>query len=53
MGFISPAVRHGDLWYGNLLTQEDGAISAVLDWEMVAIADPERIRHQVFGEPIH
>ncbi|MGN6791631.1 MAG: phosphotransferase family protein [Streptosporangiaceae bacterium] len=35
-----PAVRHGDLWYGNLLTRENGAISAVLDWEMVAFADP-------------
>ena len=35
-----PAVRHGDIWYGNLLIQEHGAISAVLDWEMAAIADP-------------
>jgi aminoglycoside phosphotransferase (APT) family kinase protein len=35
-----PAVRHGDLWYGNLLIGEDGTISAVLDWETVAIADP-------------
>jgi aminoglycoside phosphotransferase (APT) family kinase protein len=35
-----PAIRHGDLWYGNLLIRPDGAISAVLDWEVVAIADP-------------
>lgn len=44
-----PAIRHGDLWYGNLLIQSrtkdaqdqpGGAISAVLDWEAVAVADP-------------
>jgi aminoglycoside 2''-phosphotransferase len=35
-----PAVRHGDLWYGNLLISPAGAISAVLDWEAVAAADP-------------
>ena len=35
-----PAVRHGDLWYGNLLIQPGGALSAVLDWEVVALADP-------------
>ena len=35
-----PAVRHGDLWYGNLLIQPGGALSAVLDWEEVALADP-------------
>jgi aminoglycoside 2''-phosphotransferase len=35
-----PAVRHGDLWYGNLLIRPDGSITAVLDWEAVAIADP-------------
>jgi aminoglycoside phosphotransferase (APT) family kinase protein len=35
-----PAVRHGDLWHGNLLIQPDGTISAVLDWEEVAVADP-------------
>lgn len=37
---FQPAVRHGDLWYGNLLVHEHGTISAVLDWEMIAIADP-------------
>jgi aminoglycoside phosphotransferase (APT) family kinase protein len=35
-----PAVRHGDLWYGNLLTGPGGRITAVLDWEAVAVADP-------------
>ena len=35
-----PAVRHGDLWYGNLLVQPGGTLSAVLDWERVALADP-------------
>jgi aminoglycoside phosphotransferase (APT) family kinase protein len=35
-----PAVRHGDLWYGNLLIRPGGSITAVLDWEAVAIADP-------------
>ena len=35
-----PAVRHGDLWYGNLLVRPGGALSAVLDWELVALADP-------------
>jgi aminoglycoside phosphotransferase (APT) family kinase protein len=35
-----PAVRHGDLWYGNLLVQPGGTLSAVLDWELVALADP-------------
>jgi aminoglycoside 2''-phosphotransferase len=35
-----PAVRHGDLWYGNLLIHADGSIAAVLDWEAVAVADP-------------
>lgn len=40
MQHYQPAIRHGDLWYGNLLIRPDGAISAVLDWEVVAIADP-------------
>jgi aminoglycoside 2''-phosphotransferase len=40
MRHYQPAVRHGDLWYGNLLIREHGAISGVLDWEMAAIADP-------------
>jgi aminoglycoside 2''-phosphotransferase len=35
-----PSVRHGDLWYGNLLVGSGGSITAVLDWEAVAIADP-------------
>jgi aminoglycoside phosphotransferase (APT) family kinase protein len=35
-----PAVRHGDMWYGNALIRSDGSVTAVLDWEAVAIADP-------------
>jgi aminoglycoside phosphotransferase (APT) family kinase protein len=37
-----PAVRHGDLWYGNILIHPGGAVSAVLDWEMIAFADPSQ-----------
>ena len=37
---FSPAVRHGDFWFGNLLIGSGGAVTAVLDWEAVAIADP-------------
>jgi aminoglycoside phosphotransferase (APT) family kinase protein len=40
MQYYRPAVRHGDLWYGNLLIRPSGAIAAVLDWEAVAVADP-------------
>jgi aminoglycoside 2''-phosphotransferase len=40
MAEYRPAVRHGDLWYGNLLIWPDGSIAAVLDWEAVAVADP-------------
>jgi aminoglycoside 2''-phosphotransferase len=35
-----PAIRHGDLWYGNVLMGPGGAITAVLDWEAMANADP-------------
>uniref|UniRef100_UPI0035C977EC phosphotransferase family protein n=1 Tax=uncultured Sphingomonas sp. TaxID=158754 RepID=UPI0035C977EC len=35
-----PAVTHGDYRAGNFLFTPDGAISAVLDWEMCHIGDP-------------
>lgn len=33
-------LRHGDPWYGNLLVDEAGRLTAVLDWEAVGIGDP-------------
>lgn len=39
--FDAPAVvRHGDLWFGNLLVDGRGRLTAVLDWEAVAFSDP-------------
>jgi len=35
-----PAICHGDYRSGNFLFLPDGAISAVLDWEMCHIGDP-------------
>lgn len=35
-----PAIVHGDYRVGNFLFTPDGAISAVLDWEMCHIGDP-------------
>jgi aminoglycoside 2''-phosphotransferase len=40
MRCYQPAIRHGDLWYGNVLIGRGGAVTAVLDWEAVANADP-------------
>jgi aminoglycoside 2''-phosphotransferase len=34
-----PVVRHGDPWYGNLLADEDGKLTAVLDWHGIALGD--------------
>jgi aminoglycoside 2''-phosphotransferase len=36
---FEPALRHGDLWYENLLV-EAGRLVAVVDWEGAAYADP-------------
>ena len=34
-------LRHGDLWFGNVLVDEQsGRLKAVLDWEHAAIGDP-------------
>jgi aminoglycoside phosphotransferase (APT) family kinase protein len=36
-----PVLRHGDLWFGNLLIDEHSTcLEAVLDWEHAAIGDP-------------
>jgi aminoglycoside phosphotransferase (APT) family kinase protein len=35
-----PAIVHGDYRSGNFLFTPDGAISAILDWEMCHIGDP-------------
>lgn len=35
-----PAIVHGDYRTGNFLFTEDGAISAILDWEMCHVGDP-------------
>ena len=35
-------VRHGDLWWGNTLVDESGALAAVVDWETVALGDRSR-----------
>ncbi len=42
---IPPAEQvliHGDLWYGNLLLDEAGNISGILDWEACQSGDPVR-----------
>jgi len=36
-----PALRHGDLWFGNVLIDAGSTgLEAVLDWEQAAIGDP-------------
>jgi aminoglycoside phosphotransferase (APT) family kinase protein len=36
-----PVLRHGDLWFGNMLIDERSTrLHAVLDWEHAAIGDP-------------
>ena len=38
---FAPVLRHGDLWFGNLLIDEQASrLHAVLDWEHAAIGDP-------------
>lgn len=38
---FSPLLRHGDLWYGNVLVDpQTGRLNAVLDWDNAAIGDP-------------
>lgn len=46
-------LTHGDLWYGNLLIDDDGALTAVLDWEIARIGDPARdfAGLKYFGRP--
>ena len=37
---FEPALRHGDPWFGNLLVNDAGDLTGVLDWEGLEIADP-------------
>jgi aminoglycoside 2''-phosphotransferase len=38
---FAPAVRHGDLWYGNVLVDPTaGRVAGVVDWENAALGDP-------------
>jgi aminoglycoside 2''-phosphotransferase len=37
---FDPALRHGDPWFGNLLVNDAGELTGVLDWEGLEIADP-------------
>jgi aminoglycoside phosphotransferase (APT) family kinase protein len=37
-GDFAPALRHGDLWWGNTLVV-GGRLSGVVDWECAAVAD--------------
>jgi aminoglycoside phosphotransferase (APT) family kinase protein len=38
---FAPAVRHGDLWFGNVLVDGPaGRVVGVVDWENAAIGDP-------------
>jgi aminoglycoside phosphotransferase (APT) family kinase protein len=34
------ALTHGDLWYGNTLWDEDGNLTAVLDWDAAGVGSP-------------
>lgn len=40
MAHHDSVVVHNDLWYGNMLVDDNGHLTAVIDWEMVAISDP-------------
>ena len=35
----TPAITHGDPWWGNMLVK-DGHLSGLIDWEFLAVADP-------------
>jgi len=37
---LPAAIPDGDLWYGNLLIRPGGTLSAMRDWERVALAGP-------------
>lgn len=37
---ISPGIIHGDYHIGNVLYNENGNLSAIVDWEMATLGDP-------------
>lgn len=37
---ITPGIIHGDYHVGNVLYQDDGSLSAIVDWEMATLGDP-------------
>jgi aminoglycoside phosphotransferase (APT) family kinase protein len=37
---FDPVLIHGDAWYGNMLVDDRGRLSAVLDWEAARADDP-------------
>jgi aminoglycoside phosphotransferase (APT) family kinase protein len=34
------ALTHGDMWYGNTLWNDDGDLTALLDWDAAGIGSP-------------
>lgn len=40
MAVYESVAVHGDLWYGNMLIDENRRLTAVIDWECVALTDP-------------
>lgn len=50
---FAPALRHGDPWYGNLLVDESGALTGVLDWTGLELGDPaaDFAAQIYFGDP--
>jgi aminoglycoside phosphotransferase (APT) family kinase protein len=58
---VEPALCWGDARIGNIIFDDDGAVAAVLDWEMVTAGDPvqdlawflaiDRSHHEAFGVP--
>lgn len=40
MADYAPVLVHGDLWYGNMLVDDRGRLTAVVDWELVTVTDP-------------
>ena len=37
---LRPGIIHGDYHIGNIIYREDGALAAIVDWEMATLGDP-------------